>query len=406
MPEMDIFQSLNTLTFKELSSVHKRLGGGFDFFRGPKGHAGWGKDAAIEWLVAGYTESDLMIAIQSVVGDAKNAKAVEKAVPVNNQPEVAVVNDKAEAVKQLLDVLGVGGADESKIRDIVREELGQVRPKVIQLNDNVVGRMDEHTHPLFEKVVRLCQAGLNVMLVGPAGCGKTHLAGQVAKALGRPFGSISGSAGVSEAQLTGRLLPTGGGGKFEYHESPFVKQYANGGLFLFDELDAFDANCLLTVNQATANGGFEIEARAASGLDTFVKRHNQTILIGSANTYGSGASAMYVGRAGLDASSVDRWYMVQMDYDPAFEASLAGMAHTPAKAWKAAAAPTPSEIEDIGRWVLELRSKVNNSRLRRIVSTRTMQKAIAARQAGIPTNEVKSDVLCGWSEDERSKVGV
>ena len=46
----------------------------------------------------------------------------------------------------------------------------------------------------------------------------------------------------------------------------------------------------------------------------------------------------------------------------------------------------------------------NGARLRRVVSTRTLQKAVAARQAGVPSEEVKRDLLAGWSRDELAKV--
>jgi MoxR-like ATPase len=262
-----------------------------------------------------------------------------------------------------------------------------------------------HAHPVFQKVLRLCRAGVNVMLVGPAGCGKTYLAEQVATALGKTFGSISGSSGVSESQLTGRLLPTGEGGRFEYTPSVFVKEYESGGAFLFDEIDAFDPNVLLVANQALANGGFHVESRAAAGLPTYVRRGEGSVLIGSANTYGTGADMLYVGRNGLDAASADRWYMVAMTYDPVFEASLIGLPRPHVTPWIPAPAPTDAEVRSLGEWVLSVREKASAAKLRRVVSTRAVQKAIAARRAGVPTEEIKVDLLAGWSRDEKAKVG-
>ena len=279
--------------------------------------------------------------------------------------------------------------------------------EVVVKTERAEVKLDGIVHPVFDKVVRLAAAGLNVMLVGPAGCGKTHLAHQVATALGHSFASISGSAGVSEAQLTGRLLPTGDGGKFNYVESPFVREYQkDSGAFLFDEMDAFDSNCLLAVNQALANGGFEIEARAASGLTTYVKRGSKAILMGSCNTFGTGADMVYVGRSPLDGASLDRWYVVKMDYNPVLEAQLSGLPAPKVAAWQAADEPTEAEIGVVAQWVLDLRTKVAASKLRRIVSTRTLQKAVTARRAGVPFAEIKADLTAGWTRDELAKVGL
>lgn len=243
-------------------------------------------------------------------------------------------------------------------------------------------RVEEHTHPLFPKVLALVGAGLNVMMKGPAGCGKTHMAGQVFKALGLEYAAISGSAGASEAQLTGRLLPTGDGGRFEYHPSSFVRMYENGGGFLFDELDAFDPNMLIVCNSATANGRFTIDARTNNPEAI---RHDRTALLAATNTFGTGPDAMYVGRFQLDESTLDRWYIVEMDYDRAYESQLA-----------------PPEV---CQWVWQVRERAQAGKVRRAVSTRMIQKAGAALAAGLPLHEVKADLLRGWSRDERAKVG-
>jgi MoxR-like ATPase len=219
----------------------------------------------------------------------------------------------------------------------------------------------------------------------------------------RPFASISLTSGASESQLTGRLLPTGDGGKFEYHESPFVSMYESGGVFLLDELDAADPNMLLVINTALANGHFTVEARAPA---CDIIRHENTIIIGAANTYGTGADAQYVGRQQLDAATLDRWYVVEMTYDAALECDMAGLKKKSSSAWNAAPDPTADEIKEIGVWVRKLRDDINKAKLRRTASTRMLEKAIRARKAGISFAEIKADLLAGWSRDELAKVGV
>lgn len=304
-----------------------------------------------------------------------------------------VLEERFAALEPMLASLAAGAASPARVLD--------VRSLAAPEGVKVTGQ-----HPLFEKVLRLVAAGVNVLLVGPAGCGKTHLAEQVAAALGRSFGALSLTAGTTESALTGRLLPSGEGGRFGYFASPFVRLYEGGGVFLFDELDAADPNMLLIVNSALANGHIEIEARAVDGLATRIARHAECCLLGAANTFGTGASAQYVGRGALDAATVDRWYVIEMTYDPMFEASLFGGSTNALPVWTAAPeASLAADVKALGDWVLALRAKAGQGGLRRIVSSRMIQKAVLARRAGVAVAEVKADLLAGWSEDELRAIG-
>jgi cobaltochelatase CobS len=381
--------NLLALPKASILDLFKHLNGGavgFDHERAKKSEC-------VDRLIAHWPESAIRSALDAIGIDPNTQlplaqPATPKESPVMQQAATPNAGDFAAQIGNLFATMAASAVNESKVRAIVDEVIGQRVPRAVEIRrpDAAPVRLEERVHPAFDKVVKLASAGVNVMLVGPAGCGKTHLAHAVAKALGKTFGSISGSAGVSEAQLTGRLLPTGENGRFEYTESPFIREYVNGGVFLFDEVDAFDPNCLLTVNQATANGGFEVESRAAAGLSTYVKRHSQSVLLASANTFGTGAGALYVGRAQLDAATLDRWYVVQMDYDREFESSLAP-AHVCAFVWK-------------------LRDAINTHKMRRVASTRMIQKAALAVAAGIKWDDVQADLLSGWTSEEKSKAGV
>lgn len=320
------------------------------------------------------------------------------------------IDDPAAILATLRKALG-GAVDRSQVEEIIDDRFETLRPmlealaqgqaaRVLDVRSNGVpeGIKVDNQHPLFEKVLRLTAAGVNVLLVGPAGCGKSHLCEQVAKALGRSFGSLSLTAGTTESALVGRLLPVGEGGRFGYVESPFARIYGAGGVFLFDELDAADPNMLLVVNSALANGHIEIEQRAAGGLSTRVDRHGETCLLGAANTFGTGANARYVGRGALDAATLDRWYIVEMTYDTAFEASLFA-------AHPSDAPEITRDVATLGVWVLALRTKVESAGLSRVVSSRMIQKAANARRAGVPVAEIKADLLAGWTPDDLSAVG-
>jgi MoxR-like ATPase len=286
---------------------------------------------------------------------------------------------------------GDGRADADVLRDWIKEAVAAAQPQkiVVDTAASVKAQVSilEGTHPLFEKVLKLVVAGVNVLLVGPAGCGKTTLAHHIATALKRRFGMLSCTSGASESQLTGWLLPVGEGkkaGEFTYVPSEFVRLYEEGGsVFLLDEFDAADPNMLLVINSALANGSLHVPQRHGEPL---VKRGKNSAIIAAANTYGQGADMIYAGRNQLDAATLDRFYVVEMDYDRALEARVGD---------KAAC-----------EWAWKLREQVKQHRIRRVVSTRTIMKVTAALGAGISMQDAKRDALAGWSKDELSKVGI
>lgn len=231
----------------------------------------------------------------------------------------------------------------------------------------------------LERMVKLASRGKNILLIGPAGSGKTHLAGQLAEALGREFGSVSCTAGMSESALGGWLLPLGEGGKFVHVPARFIELYENGGVFLLDELDAADPNMLLFINQALANKGFGLPQRHEK---PWVTKHPEFVCVGSANTFGRGADMQYVGREALDESTLDRFRigMIHLDYDTALERELA--------------AP---ELCD---WAIQVRGRIGDHRLRRTLSTRYLIDATDMLEVGDTLEQVKAQFFLGWREDE------
>lgn len=254
----------------------------------------------------------------------------------------------------------------------------------VKLPDKPAVVLDGVVHRAFEKVLRLAAARKPVFLPGPAGCGKSHLAACVAKALGLRFRSISCTGGMSEGHLTGRLLPIGDSGKFEFVSTGFLECFEHGGVFLLDEMDAADPNVLLIINSAIANGILELPNRPGNPV---AKMHPDFVLIAAANTFGTGADRLYVGRARLDESTLDRFRIgtVPMDYDPKVEEALC-----------------PDDV--LRNRLVALRAKVVAGRLERVVSTRFMRDAADMMRAGMTLAEVEEQLTTGWRDDERKKV--
>jgi hypothetical protein len=203
----------------------------------------------------------------------------------------------------------------------------------------------------FERIVQLASQRVPVMMVGPAGCGKTYLSGKLAEALGLDSYDQSCSEGVSESTFTGWLLPIGDSGKFVYVSTPFIDAYENGGVFLLDEVDAADPNLLTFLNKAIANNCFMLPQRFEKPL---VKKHKDFVVLAAANTFGRGADADYVGRNALDAATLDRFRagMIHMDYSAEVEEALVN--------------------HDVLEWGRRIRKFIYKNKLHRIMSTRVM----------------------------------
>ena len=189
---------------------------------------------------------------------------------------------------------------------------------------------------------------------------------------------------MSESQLTGWMLP-GESGAFEYIPSDFVTMYENGGVFLFDEVDAADPNTLLFINQALANGSFYRPQRKGR---TQVKRHPDFVCLAAANTFGTGANMVYAGRERLDESTLDRFRAgtVLLDYDQKFE--------------RAAVDP------EVLAWGWAVRKKIVDLRLSRVMSTRFLLDATKLVKAGRSLEQIRETYFTGWKADERKKVEV
>lgn len=298
--------------------------------------------------------------------------------------EAALTKRVLEHVTQLIDSARDDHAKAMTkgVLEEIRKELLKYRPVEI-ITGGKSKKLKARQHIAFERVVQLASQRVNVLMTGPAGCGKTYLGAQVAEALGMDFSSISCSVGMSESQLAGWLLPTGKGGTFEYQPAPFINMYEKGGVFLLDEIDAGDANTLTFTNKALANAGFYIPQRLKK---PYVQKHADFVALAAANTFGTGANAQYVGRNQLDAATLDRFKAgtVVLDYDTTLEQELIH----------------PEVLE----WGWRIRELIKRNGLRKIMSTRVMldfTKMTEAYKWG--KEQWEAAYFAEWSEDERRR---
>lgn len=228
-------------------------------------------------------------------------------------------------------------------------------------------------------------------LVGPAGTGKSTLAMDAAVELykvpkgdfkfNEHFAQISFSPDTTSAEMVGRCDVNG-----VFHRSEVVRVFAEGGLILFDEIDNADASMLVKLNTAIANGTFA----TPEGL---IRRHKNTVIVCTANTYGTGPDAMYVGRSRLDAATLDRFVCstIEVDYDVKLEAKIADILPKPKREW-------------VQGFVKRVRDGIKANRFRRICSTRFVVNAVRWLLNGATDRFVKDRFCVGWTDAEKQGI--
>ena len=333
-------------------------------------------------------EADGVLIVTGLPGETK-----EETTPMTAPVNTPVIDARTAALLELLK----GGISEERIVELIHQHGGQpahVRIDLTAPGINLSGEaIMHHKFPLLAAAVA---ARVNVMLVGPAGSGKTTAVEKVAKALGLQFyatGAVS-----SEYKLTGFIDAQG-----RVVSTAFRKAFEFGGLFLFGETDASMPGALLAFNTALANDWMDFP-------DGVVKKHPDFRVVADANTFGTGADRQYVGRNKLDAASLDRYAVIEWGYDEALEASLVG-----AQAPKGC--PVPQSIKPLSEgeaqaqainWlgrVQKIRKAVQDLKVLHVVSPRATingSKLLAAGWSWADTEEAV--IWKGLDADTKTKV--
>lgn len=264
-------------------------------------------------------------------------------------------------LKSTINPASIANEAESLLMSLIKERYGEL-PKLtkIQIGENKPKEIKGLTHSSFETILTLLANGENVLLNGPSGTGKNVLGNQIAEALGLEF--YCTPAIRQEYKLSGFIDANG-----NFVETPFYKAWTNGGVYLFDELDASDATVILNVNSALANGYYEFPI----GLK---EKHKDFHIIAAANTLGNGGDRLYTAREELDASTIDRFAVVPFDYDEDLERQIAGK-------------------EEIYEFVTAVRKAVQETGVRYVVSMRAT-KSLAKLYGKIDIEKLVKYVVC------------
>jgi hypothetical protein len=292
-----------------------------------------------------------------------------------DKAEIEVVVETAskeeEALKALKDLLGGGqkidpeavktlakqavdgriGEVLSSMAGLIADEVAkQVRTVKVQVAGLPEVKID-NVHKCFEELLLYVVNRKNVMIVGPAGSGKTFVAKQLAKAAGLDF-YMSGKC-ADEVKITGYTDANG-----QYRSVQFRQAFEFGGLFLFDEMDGWTADALIAANAPLAGDKGDFP-------DGMVERHPNFVALAATNTFGRGADRQYVGREQLDAASLDRFAVVEFDYDEDLEMAI-------------------SCNRDWTKHVQKVRAAIMKEKVRHVVSPRASLDGGVMIAAGLP----------------------
>ena len=251
------------------------------------------------------------------------------------------------------------------------------KPLVVNLG-TVEAPKEKLVHKSFSTIIKILSSTKrkekNIMLVGGAGGGKTHLVGSIAEALKLQFYPMSVGLQTTKSDLLGFINANG-----IYIPSPIRLAYENGGVLLLDEFDAAHAGVITILNSLLANGH-------CSFPDKIVQKHKDFICLCACNTYGKGGTMDYVGRNRLDAATLDRFIIVDVEYDEQLENAL-----TNNEQWTSI--------------ISQIRQTINKFGIKMIVSPRASMDGADLLDAGFNINDVlEMCIFKGCDNDVKTKI--
>ena len=224
-------------------------------------------------------------------------------------------------------------------------------------------------HDRYEEIMMCLECNIPVYLAGPAGSGKNHTVEQIAKEKGWNF-YFSNSV-QQEYKLTG-FIDAGG----DFHETEFYKACTDEEecVFFLDEIDASIPEVLVLLNAAIANGYFEFP----NGRVDFDHVH----FVAAGNTVGNGADEMYTGRMVLDQATLDRFAIIDFDYDRNIEMHIA------------------KGNADLVDFIENLRTQANTNGIRATFSYRCIGMVTKLEKTGLPLEQIlRIAVFKGMTKD-------
>lgn len=238
-------------------------------------------------------QTDLASTIAAAVAQSLQGFQMPQQEPTINRGEIAAVVEEIAS-------------------DLITQAFEKQYTHKLQINQAPAIEIKGEVHDKFKTVLFAIQSGMIPYIYGPAGTGKNVLAEQVAKAMGLEF--YYAGALQQKYELEGFKSADG-----TYQETPLYQAMKNGGVFMFDEIDSTSAEVLVAFNAVMANNYHTFP----DGSGKKLQAHPDFHIIVAGNTSGHGADDAYNGRFQLDASTLDRFSPIKLDYCEKIELACA-----------------------------------------------------------------------------------
>lgn len=153
--------------------------------------------------------------------------------------------------------------------------------------------------------------GLNQMLVGPTGCGKTYGAEEYFLRLGLPVFTVPCTRDTTHKSLFGSTGLENGNTYFK--RGLVTEAIGHYGVIILDEVTAIDPSRGLDMNPLLENRDILIDAKGLSNM--IVHNHGFSHVVGTSNTGGKkSGSRAYKNASVQDLAWRDRWQFTECHY--------------------------------------------------------------------------------------------
>lgn len=213
--------------------------------------------------------------------------------------------------KPILDTDEIVSLIDSRIQEVCKGMTVRHEYTFHEEKDEKVRKVEGRLCKEFTAMVETVRSGFPLYMNGPAGTGKSFTAKKIAEALGLDYYE-------SMQVMFAHDVKGYGDAAGNYQETPFFKAFTKGGVFFLDEVDASAPEALVVLNTAIANRRFDFP------IVGNVNAHPNFRVIAAGNTAMTGADTEYTGRSVIDASTINRFFFVYMDYDHEIEVHVAG----------------------------------------------------------------------------------
>lgn len=218
--------------------------------------------------------------------------------------------------------------------------------------------------PCFDSILAYAVNGNPVMMTGPAGTGKGFIARNVAKAVGAEFYEVN--AVKNSYDLTGFVDANSNFVRTPFYDACKAVKEGKKAVFLFDEMDCSEPEVLKIFNEALSSLEFTFPNDEHLTFDDL-------IILCACNTFGTGSDEQYCGEQ-LDASTLDRFVMVRVDYNRRVEMAIA------------------QGDEELVDFIDAFRRQTEKNGLMFVVSYRSLKRIVSMRDI-LPLKQVVKECL-------------